>query len=61
LLASGVSEFVVDILVGLDRTVHESSLQEKTATVQLLTGHAPRQLPDWLEENLSLFLGGKVF
>jgi len=60
LLASGVSEFVVDILVGLDRTVHESSLREETATVQLLTGHAPRQLPDWLEQNLSLFSGAKV-
>ncbi|WP_244808587.1 NAD(P)H-binding protein [Caballeronia zhejiangensis] len=57
LLASGVSGFVVDVLTGLDRTVRESSLQEQTATVQLLTGHAPRGLPQWLEENLSLFRG----
>lgn len=60
LLASGVSEFVADILVGLDRTVHESALQEVTATVQLLTGHAPRRLQDWLEENLALFGGAEA-
>lgn len=57
LLAAGVSEFVAEVLVGLDRTVRESSLQEQTATVELLTGHAPRSLPDWLEENLPLFGG----
>lgn len=55
LLASGLSEFVVEVLVGLDRTVYESSLQEETATFQLLTGRAPRNLSNWLEENLSLF------
>lgn len=55
LLASGVNAFVADVLQGLDRTVRESSLQEETSTVRLLTGHAPRQLPDWLEENLSMF------
>lgn len=60
LLASGVSEFVVDVLIGLDRTVRESSLREETATVQLLTGHAPRSLPDWLRENLALFGGATV-
>ncbi|ONN64907.1 NAD(P)-dependent oxidoreductase [Herbaspirillum sp. VT-16-41] len=60
LLNSGVSEFVVDLLVGLDRTVRESSLQEETNTVQLLTGHAPRQLPEWLSENISLFGGATV-
>lgn len=60
LLASGLSEFVVDVLVGLDRTVRESSLQEQTATVELLTGHAPRSLAQWLEENLVLFGGRPV-
>ncbi len=54
-VSAGVSAFVAEVLVGLDRTVRESSLQENTSTVQLLTGHPPRNLADWLVENLALF------
>lgn len=55
LLASGISAFVADLLLGLDRTIYESSLQEQTSSVKLLTGHAPRGLTDWLRENLALY------
>ncbi|MFK3739840.1 NAD(P)H-binding protein [Massilia sp. TN1-12] len=55
LIASGLNEFGAGVLVGLDRVFRESALQEETATVRLLTGHAPRTLTDWLTENLALF------
>jgi uncharacterized protein YbjT (DUF2867 family) len=55
LLASGLSEFVADLLLGLDRVFYESTLAETTTTVRELTGHAPRPVTDWLSDNISLF------
>jgi uncharacterized protein YbjT (DUF2867 family) len=55
LLASGLSEFVADLLPGLDRIFYESVLAETTSTVRELTGHAPRPVTDWLSDNISLF------
>ncbi|WP_314946961.1 NAD(P)H-binding protein [Bradyrhizobium cosmicum] len=55
LLASGLSEFGADLLLGLDRIFHESVLAETTSTVRELTGHAPRPVADWLSDNISLF------
>jgi NAD(P)H dehydrogenase (quinone) len=55
LLASGLNEFVADLLLGLDRLFYESTLAETTSTVRELTGHAPRPVTDWLSDNISLF------
>jgi uncharacterized protein YbjT (DUF2867 family) len=55
LLGSGLSEFVADLLLGLDRLFYESVLAETTSTVSELTGHAPRPVTDWLSDNISLF------
>ncbi|TYL95623.1 SDR family oxidoreductase [Bradyrhizobium rifense] len=55
LLASGLTEFVADLLLGLDRAFYESTLAETTTTVRELTGHAPRPVTDWLGDNISLF------
>jgi NAD(P)H dehydrogenase (quinone) len=55
LLASGLNEFVADLLLGLDRIFYESILAETTSTVRELTGHAPRPVTDWLGDNISLF------
>jgi NAD(P)H dehydrogenase (quinone) len=55
LLASGLNEFVADLLVGLDRLFHDSALAETTSTVENLTGHAPRSAVGWLSENISKF------
>ncbi|WP_234680216.1 NmrA family NAD(P)-binding protein [Bradyrhizobium monzae] len=55
LLASGLNEFVADLMLGLDRIFHESVLAETTSTVHELTGHAPRPVTDWLSDNISLF------
>ncbi|EJN15661.1 putative nucleoside-diphosphate sugar epimerase [Bradyrhizobium sp. YR681] len=55
LLASGLNEFVADLLLGLDRLFHESALAETTSTVETLTGHAPRSVAGWLSENISKF------
>ena len=55
LLASGLNEFVADLLLGLDRAFYESVLAETTTTVRELTGHAPRPATDWLSDNISLF------
>jgi NAD(P)H dehydrogenase (quinone) len=55
LLASGLNEFVADLLLGLDRLFYESVLAETTSTVRGLTGHAPRPVTDWLSDNISLF------
>jgi NAD(P)H dehydrogenase (quinone) len=55
LLASGLNEFVADLLLGLDRLFYESTLAETTSTVRELTGHAPRPVTDWLSHNISLF------
>jgi NAD(P)H dehydrogenase (quinone) len=55
LLSSGASEFVADLLMGLDQIFSQSVLSENTSTVQALTGHAPRTLPAWLLENIAMF------
>jgi NAD(P)H dehydrogenase (quinone) len=55
LLGSGLNEFVADLLLGLDRIFHESTLAETTSTVRELTGHAPRPVTDWLSDNIALF------
>jgi uncharacterized protein YbjT (DUF2867 family) len=55
LLAAGSNEFVADLLLGLDQVFRESALAEVTSTVEALTGHAPRSLPQWLAENVSVF------
>ncbi len=55
LLASGLNEFVADLLLGLDRLFYQSALAETTTTVKELTGHAPRSVADWLSENISKF------
>jgi NAD(P)H dehydrogenase (quinone) len=55
LLAAGVDHFVVDLLLGLDEMFRESALAETTATVEQLTGRAPRSLPQWLTENIAVF------
>lgn len=55
LLASGLNEFVADLLLGLDRLFHESALAETTSTVENLTGHPPRSVAGWLSENISKF------
>jgi uncharacterized protein YbjT (DUF2867 family) len=55
LLASGLTEFVADVLLGLDRIFYESVLAETTSTVRALTGHTPRPITDWLSDNISVF------
>lgn len=55
LLASGLNEFVADLLLGLDRLFYESVLAETTSTVETLTGHAPRSVAGWLSENITKF------
>ena len=57
LIGAGQNDFIADLVLGLDRCFRESALAETTATVEQLTGHAPRSLAHWLEENLSLFRG----
>ena len=57
LIAAGASDFVTDLLLGLDRTFSDSALAEHTSTVEQLTGHAPRALTQWLGENIQLFKG----
>ncbi|MBO9128051.1 MULTISPECIES: SDR family oxidoreductase [unclassified Rhizobium] len=55
LIASGTSEMVADIMLGLDRIFHDSVLSETTDTVLQLTGRPPRSVESWLTENLSAF------
>ena len=55
MIAAGVSDFVADLLLGLDRAFRESALAESTSTVEQLTGHAPRPLTQWLSENIGHF------
>lgn len=55
LVADGLSPFVAEILVGLDRIFHDSILTERTFTVEDLTGTPPRSLSAWLRENLEAF------
>jgi uncharacterized protein YbjT (DUF2867 family) len=55
LVADGLSPFVAEILVGLDRIFHDCVLTERTFTVEDLTGTPPRSLSAWLQENLDAF------
>jgi uncharacterized protein YbjT (DUF2867 family) len=55
LLASGLNEFVADLLLGLDRLFYQSAMAETTTTVRELTGHEPRSVAGWLSENISKF------
>ncbi len=55
LLSFGVSPFVADLGVGLDQMFRDSVLGETTLTVEELTGEAPRDLSDWIAENVELF------
>jgi NAD(P)H dehydrogenase (quinone) len=55
LIGTGQNDFIADLMLGLDRSFRESALAEITSTVEQLTGHAPRPLTHWLEENLALF------
>jgi NAD(P)H dehydrogenase (quinone) len=55
LLASGLTPFVADLLVGLDQMFRESVLGETTSTVEELTGEPPGTLSQWLAENIEAF------
>jgi len=55
LLAEGLSSFVAELLTGLDRIFNHSVLTERTLTVEELTGSPPRELSDWLKENIASF------
>jgi NAD(P)H dehydrogenase (quinone) len=55
LLASGLTPFVADLLVGLDQMFRESVLGETTSTVQELTSEPPGTLSQWLAENIDAF------
>jgi uncharacterized protein YbjT (DUF2867 family) len=55
LTSAGLSDFVAELLLGLDRFFRDSAFAETTTTVEQLTGHAPRALTHWLMENISLF------
>ncbi|KQQ56729.1 NAD(P)-dependent oxidoreductase [Pseudomonas sp. Leaf129] len=55
LITDGLSPFVADLLVGLDRIFHESILIERTFTVEELIGKPPRSLSAWLLENVDVF------
>jgi NAD(P)H dehydrogenase (quinone) len=55
LIGIGLSDFVAGLLLGLDRLFQDSALAEITSTVHQLTGCAPRSLPQWLGENISVF------
>jgi len=57
LLASGVSEMVAELLLGLDRLFAESVLNETTNTISDLTGRKARPVSAWLSDNLALFRG----
>lgn len=55
LVASGLTEMVADLLLGLDRIFREGVLAETTATVTDLTGRKPRSVADWLLQNQGAF------
>ncbi|WP_407316593.1 NmrA family NAD(P)-binding protein [Pseudomonas sp. nanlin1] len=55
LVANGLSAFVAELLVGLDRIFNDCVLIERTLTVEDLTGHPPRSLTAWLCENIDMF------
>ena len=55
LLASGLTTFVVDLMVGLEQMFRDSVLGETTSTVQELTGEPPGMLFQWLAESIEAF------
>lgn len=55
LIASGVSEMVADLLLGLDRIFRDGVLAETTNTVTDLTGKKPRSVFEWLTDHLPSF------
>lgn len=55
LIASGTSEMVADLLLGLDRIFRESVLAETTSTFKELTGQEPRSVAGWLSDNITAF------
>lgn len=55
LVASGMSEAVADLQLGLDRLFRESALAETTNTVAELTGRPPRPVTTWLADNIAAF------
>jgi NAD(P)H dehydrogenase (quinone) len=55
LIASGATEMVADLLLGLDRIIRESVLAETTNTVTELTGNKARSVESWLSDNLLEF------
>lgn len=60
LLSAGISPFLADLLVGLDQMFRDFVLGETTATVEELTGDAPRELSEWIAENVKLFRQAEV-
>jgi uncharacterized protein YbjT (DUF2867 family) len=55
LVASGVSEMVADLLLGLDRIFRDGVLAETTRTVSDLTGKDARPVSGWLSDNRVAF------
>jgi len=55
LIASGASEMVADLLLGLDRIFRQSVLAETTSTFTELTGQSPRSVAGWLSDNIAAF------
>jgi uncharacterized protein YbjT (DUF2867 family) len=55
LVASGVSEMVADLLLGLDRIFRDGVLAETTKTVSDLTGKDARPVSGWLSDNRAAF------
>jgi uncharacterized protein YbjT (DUF2867 family) len=55
LIASGVSEMVADLLLGLDGAIRDSVLAETTSTFSELTGQEPRPVAGWLSDNITVF------
>lgn len=55
LLSAGLAPARVELLLELDRLFRDSGVSETTMTVQQLTGHPPRQVADWLSENIQMF------
>ena len=55
LIASGASELVVGLQLGLDGIFRDSVLAETTNTVKEVTGQDPRSAARWLKDNLATF------
>jgi len=55
LLDQGLPPARAELLLGLDQLFRDAGVAETTATVAELTGHPPRPITDWLQENLATF------